>query len=1443
MSTGFNNQHIPPSPFDGPNFKGDDYTFHVIVTDHPYMHEIGLGAFTTGQLYEWASQVDKKDGKTYKNLASFANGKLAKIQKRKNPDDKLDPAICSDIINLKIDNVTTSNYFFSAWRENAVLGGGEYIEQKDINKDSSNWRYKSFSFDELIFHEFDNAKVKTPDFESNASGNIEIIQRTNSFGSGINSVDLTISNIIEMNDYVRLLRIAKPRADWTNKDKARSEFILDIKSSFEKCVTWSGIMPFRLNLGVATNTNPNDEIDDNKACIKEEMVTFKLFLFDEKFAKEHARKVTMNELIFVAPKSDSFGRIGNKQNGEVNPVSRGLRPQDSVAGVLDLQWNEFEGKWISGTPQVLAIMSVTAPSAKIPSLDQIKTTPIKQLLTPGTQAIVTVGSAIPLTMQNGNPFQLSPEYKTTKDCRSEDDIIKNEVRVYNRFPRPWTSGEIVMLSKIDGVWQPSVVGDIIEEKQADAGGFLEKWSFSYFMTNVDFLNWEVRDINQDGGINLDTETKRFTYQDYEKAFRSAYYYNDSDQESIVEGKWVELVDFGKKFLQVTSFDFMGPQIGGINTANALGNTHILFDTKTLPMSEDPMRIYATKTAPFFGCVFPDGYKDDGRITNYINGEYNTSCVFDGDLTKVPKIREGKSANMEQSDWILPIDPADDDPSKADLLVFSNNNTNRYSDGMFAATGEEGDILFDSTLSHLPADIALNASPSGQYGSPIEIYDNELFVGIDEEEINYQKISDEYFQKRSYGAKKVWHGVNDTAISDSGAYSFWDFAPNNPNRIQFRPLKMDLYAFREFKTGVIAKNYLNNANPFYTKSNRGIWSAQLWETQSEKGNDLNFPISSKFFDDSKNFKRLQSLFPKNFGKLMDLPNSGMRYNPDFKRFTELGIPPTFNPVYNNANGLNIPEGVWNKDWCLSPTRGAGAFGIIGAQYTVSADNKISFNTESLIGQPPVFRGTPGSTTIGDIINTIINFVGINQTNATSVWSDTWKAGEFYDSHNTTALWVRVFAAWPREQTYYDPRSFGILHFNPFINGSYLDTRYGDKKDQSLELHDHVYAWTSGITTKTKWIDRGNSDIIIEKPNPPFSGGSLSPPQNERGYPSAWYINEVQLTDVDIRIPTYYDSETVGPNEIGKYIINDGLINGQITKPIRKLKEEWRIDTQRRGKLLPYKGKFLTIGFGTSEAANDGPFIEGGYWPLSHCTPETRQNGQSVKLINYDIFMVDGGKGHAVNTGGGISHYFTVEGGNGLLIEGLCESGILTGPITRFRLAKKPISGNLDTRGYGLMPDQFANSQMLNTSNLILPLKLIPTGSKTAGSTPPIAYITRGILLEHEFSDQPPREVNGGPWKLTPNPRPASDVNITYEQSRITDIDINAPTWVVDSFARNLYGLPQKKYSTNGQYDIFFRLHNDCSHTMSRTDRLGSFMNWYQQDMGPFENAVTVTVNGQ
>ena len=303
-----------------------DLSYHTIVTEHPYMLKLGLGAFTTGELWAWLTKTDSKD--EFINLKLINDINFDKEDGKK--DDNIKKAFeyilgTPDPVSIYKDILFEDSSKISAFRK--AGRGGEYYDYGVYN-----WNFdppppvNQYSFSTLYFSDFNNKFVNK---SISTSGTSIITLEPN------DNPDTFISNIIEMNNYVRLkltINTKQELEEQTNKkDIARYEFITDIKSSKYRCMEWSGIVPFRLT----------DKIGFE--CIKNEIVKYKLYLYDYELPKKTARKATFNDLIIVNDQIDAMGRSGKTGFGEDAEPENTINPNKRVASALRVHYDPSTG--------------------------------------------------------------------------------------------------------------------------------------------------------------------------------------------------------------------------------------------------------------------------------------------------------------------------------------------------------------------------------------------------------------------------------------------------------------------------------------------------------------------------------------------------------------------------------------------------------------------------------------------------------------------------------------------------------------------------------------------------------------------------------------------------------------------------------------------------------------------------------------------------------------------------------------------------------------------------------------------------------------------------------------------------------------------------------------------------------------------------------------------
>lgn len=1253
------------------NFKQNSY--HLIVCDHPLMAQLGLNAFTTGELYEWITQTSPDSEKQLINLKIFG------IDKKLDSDERINLGNYRTGFEVILGLVGTTDFVFSPFRKEKR--GGKYVEYTISNK-KSKWFYDSRKFDDIIINDF-NDKIVKPDLP-------QLEQNDN--------LDTELCNIIEMNNYVRIKKILEPSIEkWAeNKDKARYDFILDIKSSKERCIQWSGVLPF--------NIYP---YGDKKSSEIKETVNFKLFLFDDVKKPKNSRKVTFNEITVVSPKVDAIGRTGFKKDGELTTPSLKINPKDSVASNLNLYWNEFEGKWQSGTPQITAMLTTPIEAAEIPSLGDFLNNSIDDLLDPKNSLHVKTGSAIPLFMQNGNPLLVSPDYLLSKNERSVKNPTpsginnKATVKVYNRTSQVYNSGDLVVLSKIDGVWQPISLGtgEQVPEEIVVTPAINGQWEFIYLMTDVEHFFRRKKIENENYG-------KKISYQDFENSVYSLYYQDDPLNSTNFPTANCSIDS--NAFFQITSFDFMGPNIGGLRASgNALAATH--FNQSPNGDSYDDYFIRGDHSSPFFGCVFPDGYNPTAakfaKLKAGIDGKFISKAYMN--RSDVPKfIRDIASGTP----------------------VLQNNNVNTFNGnggGMFI-------LQDDSTLKHLPADIALNAAPDSIYGGPIRsLQDFGHFESTDNNSpVNFRTRINGIFESNK----------NDSRVNTFWSYkensneSLFDFKPLNLGRVQFRPMKMETYAIFEHSKypDEFYPTYLNGYGASPQNAIRGEIGSIPWLKMNDKQSPISLDVIKR-----NNFNSLTISENILFG------NNGLKYNIDINANPE--IYPGFN---QNAK---FPWPFWRRSWMNHPGRqnpfadykGAGCVGIIGAKCRISAALKINFETEYLLGMQ----------TWGGSFSFNPSWGGYT--------SDT------YDAIYTTQLFARVYEAWPRELTVYDPRFFSVFHFNPGAGSGY-------NKNPNSEI------------INGKLIDK--IETIVDIRVPTYEADPAS------------YMQVDDFTSDTIRI-ICAEGEFVTKKDIGnrpEWVLNNQYQN---FTGIRN-ESEWNVYTARRGKLLPYKYKYNTIGIrNTSNNALISILKEDLPRNIddvlkdpdgSEKDPENLKADKVFYCRDFDVLIVSGGTGYK-NT-----DTFTIQNAEDVILQPIMldTNGGIKG--------MKVVSNGHDLKFKDILPEaltlltqELADQNSFNA--VIIPLKVDSGGKNFDG------YILRASVAEWTGIDIKPRIATDPELiKLTPS-APGVDGS-----SSVPPIE-----GIFQQFATIASGSRVDRKDTTlspyGQFDVFLHFHNDPSHT--------------------------------
>ena len=717
----------------------------------------------------------------------------------------------------------------------------------------------------------------------------------------------------------------------STKDRARFELLNDIKSSKNGCFSWKKTID-NVITGTEEETNDLGEITSFIPTRENIEFEFKLYLFDIFTQRSNKRKTTLKSFNYVDNKNGAFGDIYlDNDSGSKTSVTDLDDPKQKVAAPISLYYNEYLGEWESGTPNLIAVLSTDIDAAQNPGIDSFESETTQYCLDTETGQEVVYGSAIPIVMQNGNPDQWCPNYAEHGKPENTD---KEETRVYNILPISFTRGDYVSLKKINGVWIPFPIG---ESSLPEVSKSVDRWSFSY-------LAQTTEGFHRTQGKNFGQVT---TYQDYEQAYHKKYYQNDEINSTRYSSADIQdATDAGtnNNFIQITSWDYLGSGIGGNNSKNNIGSTVFGIDPDGTVHEKTGRSSYGQTM--FFGVCFPDGYSDEEKVTELSSEKTYDLVTFRDTGSPVFTQNVSSGVNVFQNDNNANGESVKlkDNYLNSSVVIEYGYGGSQYKEGIFR----------NGSISHLPADIALNSSLNGTYGFPITDM-NSIANGELDFTNRYEHVSKD--------------GNKDSSV--------YDIRPANINKIQFRPLKTELYA-QLYNSGDIDidEDGIDVFEP-------GVHQQTGSSTLGDRGKVIPESISDRYLND-----------------LIGEGGSGLKYNvyiPDDTRAAQA-------TPYKYWDQAPFTE---DRTW-VDDTENGKAFGVIGAQATVQANERIKLSTDSFIGMK-------------------------------SFQQNSWASPTSYYAQNTSALFARAYQAWPRELTLFDPRYFVVHHFNPGLDDM-LVTKY-------------------------------------------------------------------------------------------------------------------------------------------------------------------------------------------------------------------------------------------------------------------------------------------------------------------------------------------------------------------------------------------------------------------
>lgn len=769
-----------------------------------------------------------------------------------------------------------------------------------------------------------------------------------------------------------------------------------------------------------------------------------------------------------------YGNYTTNFNGQVGVYDKptGNDPKDNVAAQMRLVYDPVSNKYESGTQQVLARLIDSIDATEVPKITGsglMGLTKEMYSTNPEDNPVMgppKTGRAMVMSSEEGNPNLFGPNFKGSCDGNSNKSIIT----AVNRSSKSYSEGTIVVCSYIRGEWIiVSGEGAVVDTKSKLTFGRHEYQQYLiptnlYFCSPViaenrlfpnvwiskirdDYYNKKITDDNELLLLNAIASRVNNGVSGIITEFLNGAgnYINDLRANADLEFAGA-LDEFDKYYCDpqyVTNYIMPDLEHQKGVPKNVLINSnrkHAL----NLPSVNNTFGdlIDKNEVPLFWGILFPDGYKSNQCATFINNEAYNlgNNPIFSEDQN-LKELSAGSTASL----------PSFDDPQK--VLRYLHSNT-----------------------------LSLNSDPlnlireNGGYYQPVSLL--KSFIN------NIPSLESMINFKRPVPIK-----------SDKISDGIYGLEPINPRKIQFTPLSIDsAYMLStldnsEFQT--LNSNIQSLGNGSLPPSVGGgtikDYAIHLFSNTVQQPGTADQAFAGNVYN----------LSPLSYSKSFSAPN-----NEDDPQ-TILNILKQRHPA---------PRGVVNGN-TIVPYFGGGdprsSFAAVTTmKQTVKTNaNGLKFDITQYFGNPPKQTVSPGRgfdnlalIPMGGTVIVLQPPTTDTTLNSSPQWGDREREDDI-DSFGTMALHVRIFEAWPENQTIYLGPIFTPLHFNPGIDDDGFD-----------------YVWDSGNNsiTKTQRTDDFGNPVpeysSVDFTEPSFSGVKINPgnsvTENNIDPVENWQINTVR-----------------------------------------------------------------------------------------------------------------------------------------------------------------------------------------------------------------------------------------------------------------------------------------------------------------------------------------------
>ena len=870
---------------------------YVITTDSQVFHNLGLSSFTSGQLFQFLS------ANPYSPIAipQFSSPGVAGTQ----------IGVCIATrggsarpggSRQEGQTYTTSSTFGGGGCDAGDLGpldvaqsqaGAEQIVQYILNPSpisdpgTSNELEKISDKTGARFMRYDilTKKYVQENLQSTFEGGTDdryakdIMLPVLNNGSGFVDAPTPIHGLIgiaQESNQGLLPVLATDALDVINSKERKKMFLRDVTTSLSGCMQWE--LPFFFNYGCSPNPSG--------------YVKFNLFVFDKFKNKNDDRKIAIagSPMLVDVPTNAaglSFaGAVPNTEGtvGQYPEVLEGgiNNPNNLTAAELETSYNPNTGKFEAGTRQILARLLTDVGAAALNQVDEENADALlpSEVAPEGDHYMgnFTVGTALPIGMHNGNPYDYGPYFVGT-DCNKNEKL---KIRVVNRAPKSFPKGQIVLCSRIDGEWLIMDFGFAIEQDSSvfEAG----KWEFMNLIAPYDAYFQDDRNHFENPERAKQTYAS-ITESKYEAEFRKKYWHDmqvltggfgkinveittsgsngfQTDQATVERpiGGHLPLKSAAKlndveldtsyqpslygsyRYYQTSSFDFMHTGAGGLRGIPHIGRTNPFYNSAGEEIEDEWHLQPASQVFPFFGCVFNDGYTPSDLSNLQSRQESEPTSVqgfsYDGSVTEDDGLVNFKNqpASTGVTHTHATPNPAVSLGNGGDPAAIIYGNPSYQP--MFPRS--------DGIARQCPADVGTNAKPYSSQGNPLEdisvmmrhvnvhAYGGNLVGGVFNMLADSQGFvtggaagqdctaKDGYRLNKPRQLRWQWMGItpedNEDPMTIDNHDSLWNMKPINPSKVCFMPLYLEHLASFDYQ---LSLKYLAQQGVRYDE-NLGIY---------------------------------------------------------------------------------------------------------------------------------------------------------------------------------------------------------------------------------------------------------------------------------------------------------------------------------------------------------------------------------------------------------------------------------------------------------------------------------------------------------------------------------------------------------------------------------------------------------------------------------------------